>query len=57
MHFLPFSELSLMELAAQGDSYALKREQIMTGREIEDTERYIRREEEDEKYDIILTNS
>jgi hypothetical protein len=29
----------------------------MTGREIEDTERYIRRKEEDEKYDIILTNS
>lgn len=45
-----------MEFAAQRDSYALKREQIMTGREIEDTERYVRHEEEDERYNIILTN-
>lgn len=45
-----------MEFAAQRDSYAFKREQVMTGRKIEDIERYVHREEEDEKYNIILTN-
>ena len=56
MHFSPFTQLRLTEFAAHGESYALKLEQIMTARKIEDTERYLHRDKEDEKYNIILTD-
>jgi Protein kinase domain len=48
------SKLSLLDFAAQEESYALKREKITTAREIEDTERHTNRKGEDEKYNITL---
>jgi hypothetical protein len=58
MTFSLFSEskLSLLGFAAQEESYALKREQITTAREMEDTERHTHRKGEDEKCNIILAN-
>jgi hypothetical protein len=56
MHFSRVKQLSLTEFAAYEESYALKLEQIMTARKIEDTERIFCREDEDEKYNIILNN-
>jgi hypothetical protein len=50
------SELSLLDFAAQEESYALKCNQITTTREIEDTKRHTHRKGEDEKYNTILSN-
>lgn len=50
------SKSLLLDFVAQGDSHALKLEQVRTAREIEDTERHTHRKEEDEKYNIILAN-
>lgn len=51
------SKSSLLHFVAQEISYALKLEQITIVREIKNTEYQTHRKKEDEKYNIILTNS
>ena len=58
MSSLIFSELNLifLDFTVHQDSYVIKYNQITIAYEIKDTERYIHRKEEDEKYNIILVN-
>lgn len=44
---------SLLDFIAQGESYTLKRDQIMTAREIGDTERHANRKGGDERYNSV----
>ena len=46
----------IKELIAKEDSYARKREQLITERQNEDMGRHLLRKEEDEKYNAVLTS-